>query len=119
MNLKKKITLSLFRQHRKNQIRLHELNYLFWECTLRCNLHCLYCGSDCMQEIQTPDMPLEDFLKVLDSIKPFVNSHKTMIALTGGEPLMRKDLTVRQRVLQTRISMGNGYQWLRAYAKTA
>jgi radical SAM enzyme (rSAM/lipoprotein system) len=92
MNLKKKITLSLFRQHKKNQTRLHELNYLFWECTLRCNLKCLHCGSDCTTETAMPDMPLEDFLKVLDRIKPFVNSHKTMIALTGGEPLMRKDL---------------------------
>jgi len=92
MNLKKKITLALFRQHRKNQIRLHELNYLFWECTLRCNLKCLHCGSDCKQETATSDMPLTDFLKVLDSITPHVNTRKTMIALTGGEPLMRKDL---------------------------
>jgi radical SAM enzyme (rSAM/lipoprotein system) len=92
MNLKKKITLALFRRHRKNQTRLHELKYLFWECTLRCNLQCLHCGSDCTQETATPDMPPADFLKVLDSIKPFVNPHKTMIALTGGEPLMRKDL---------------------------
>ena len=92
MNLKKKITLALFRQHRKNQARLHELNYLFWECTLRCNLNCLHCGSDCTSEATTPDMPLEDFLKVLDRIKPYVNPHKIMIALTGGEPLMRKDL---------------------------
>jgi radical SAM enzyme (rSAM/lipoprotein system) len=92
MNLRKRITLSLFRLHKKNQVRLHELNYLFWECTLRCNMQCLHCGSDCLQETATPDMPLADFLKVLDRIKPFVNSHKTMIALTGGEPLMRKDL---------------------------
>ena len=92
MNLKKKIILELFRQHRKNQTRLHELNYLFWECTLRCNLKCLHCGSDCTQETVTPDMPLSDFLKVLDIITPHVNPHKTMIALTGGEPLMRKDL---------------------------
>ncbi|MCL2290659.1 MAG: TIGR04133 family radical SAM/SPASM protein [Bacteroidetes bacterium] len=92
MNLKKEITLALFRQHRRNQTRLHELSYLFWECTLRCNLNCLHCGSDCTSEVSTPDMPLEDFLKVLDKIKPHVNPHKTMIALTGGEPLMRKDL---------------------------
>jgi radical SAM enzyme (rSAM/lipoprotein system) len=92
MNLKKKISLALFRQHRKNQTRLHNLNYLFWECTLRCNLQCLHCGSDCTQATETPDMPLADFLKVLDSIAPHVNTRKTMIALTGGEPLMRKDL---------------------------
>jgi radical SAM enzyme (rSAM/lipoprotein system) len=40
----------------------------------------------------SPDMPMQDFLKVLDTIIPHVNPHKTMIVLTGGEPLMRKDL---------------------------
>lgn len=37
-------------------------------------------------------MPLEDFSKVLDCIAPQVNPNKTMIVITGGEPLMRKDL---------------------------
>lgn len=92
MNLKKRIILSLFRQHKKNQSQLHELTYLFWECTLRCNLNCIHCGSDCSKEALTPDMPAEDFLKVLDSIAPKVNPHKTMIVITGGEPTMRKDL---------------------------
>jgi radical SAM enzyme (rSAM/lipoprotein system) len=92
VNLKKKIILSLFRQHKWNQTQLHELNYLFWECTLRCNLNCLHCGSDCTQEASVPDMPLPDFLNVLDTIAPHVNRHKTIIVLTGGEPLMRKDL---------------------------
>ncbi|MDR0798864.1 MAG: TIGR04133 family radical SAM/SPASM protein [Dysgonamonadaceae bacterium] len=92
MNLKKKLTLALFQQHKRNQTRLHQLNYLFWECTLRCNLSCLHCGSDCSKEASDPDMPLPDFLKVLDSITPHVDRHKTIIVLTGGEPLMRKDL---------------------------
>ena len=92
MNLKKKIILSLYQQHKRNQTKLHELSYLFWECTLRCNLNCLHCGSDCTKEALTADMPLEDFLKVLDSIAPHVNTHKTMVVITGGEPLMRKDL---------------------------
>lgn len=92
MNLKKKIILSLFQQHKRNQSKLHELTYLFWECTLRCNLNCIHCGSDCTKEAMSPDMPLEDFLKVLDNIAAHVDPHKTMIVLTGGEPLMRKDL---------------------------
>jgi radical SAM enzyme (rSAM/lipoprotein system) len=92
VNLKKRISLSLFQQHKRNQAQIHELNYLFWECTLRCNLNCRHCGSDCAKEAKVKDMPLADFLKVLDSIQPHVNPHKTMIALTGGEPLMRKDL---------------------------
>lgn len=39
-----------------------------------------------------PDMPAEDFLKVVDSIKPHVDSHHVNIIITGGEPLVRKDI---------------------------
>ena len=92
MNLKKKIVLSLYQQHKRNQSQLHELTYLFWECTLRCNLNCIHCGSDCTKEAMAPDMPMEDFLKVLDKISTQVNPNKTMVVITGGEPLMRKDL---------------------------
>ncbi|HOW32596.1 MAG TPA: radical SAM/SPASM domain-containing protein, partial [Bacteroidales bacterium] len=41
------IKRSLFRSFRKSESALHELTYLFWECTTRCNLNCLHCGSDC------------------------------------------------------------------------
>lgn len=92
MDLRTKILLDLFRQYRKTQTKLHELTYLFWECTLRCNFNCIHCGSDCTRESITPDMPKEDFLKVLSDIRPYVNPNKTMIVLTGGEPLVRKDL---------------------------
>ena len=51
-------------------------------------------------------MPAEDFLKVLDSITPHVNPHKTMIVLTGGEPLMRKDLEKCGEEIYKR-----GYPW--------
>lgn len=106
MNLKKHLTLALYQQHKKNQTKLHELSYLFWECTLRCNLNCLHCGSDCNKEAQTPDMPAEDFLRVLDTITPSVNPNKTMIVITGGEPLMRKDLADCGREIYRR-----GFPW--------
>jgi radical SAM enzyme (rSAM/lipoprotein system) len=51
-------------------------------------------------------MPGEDFLKVLDSITPHVNPHKTMVVLTGGEPLMRKDLEKCGEEIYKR-----GYPW--------
>lgn len=92
MNFKNKIILSLYQQHKRNQTQLHELTYLFWECTLRCNLNCIHCGSDCSKEALSPDMPLENFLKVLDDISSHVNPNKTMVVITGGEPLMRNDL---------------------------
>jgi pyruvate-formate lyase-activating enzyme len=39
-----------------------------------------------------PDMPFEDFAKVLRRVKETYDSHKIMIVVTGGEPLMRKDI---------------------------
>lgn len=92
MNLKKKLTLNLYQQHKKTQTKLHELTYLFWECTLRCNFNCIHCGSDCTTDANVPDMPMQDFLKILDEITPHIDTKKTMIVITGGEPLVRKDL---------------------------
>jgi radical SAM protein with 4Fe4S-binding SPASM domain len=43
----KKIAFRIFKE---SEIKLHELNYLFWECTTRCNLNCLHCGSDCLKD---------------------------------------------------------------------
>lgn len=63
-----------------------------WECTLRCNLACKHCGSDCHKDMRQKDMPLNDFMKAIDSITPHVDPHETMIVITGGEPLMRDDL---------------------------
>ena len=92
MDPKKKFILSLYQHYKTTQTKLHQLTYLFWECTLRCNSDCIHCGSDCTRESAVQDMPKEDFLKVLADIRPHVNPHKTMIVLTGGEPLVRRDL---------------------------
>ena len=53
----------LHRAFRANETAVHELNYLFWECTTRCNLHCRHCGSDCFAAGREVDMPLADFLR--------------------------------------------------------
>lgn len=90
--LRMRIALELERLRRNNLKVLHPLHQLFWECTLRCNVSCRHCGSDCRSTSTTPDMPAEDFLRVLDNIKPHVNSHEVMIIISGGEPLMRADL---------------------------
>lgn len=90
--IRKKVGLKLYQQYKANETKIHRLSYLMWECTLRCNLSCKHCGSDCHRDMAQKDMPLADFLNVIDSITPYVNTHKTMIVITGGEPLMRKDL---------------------------
>ena len=47
LGLKKRVALSLHSKVRKNDAKIHELRNLFWECTLRCNMNCRHCGSDC------------------------------------------------------------------------
>jgi len=106
ISFRKKIALELFRRYKKNEKKLHHLNYIFWECTLRCNLNCLHCGSDCKKESQVKDMPVEDFIRAIDDIKEIVNPNKTMIVFTGGEPLLRKDLEVCGKQLYER-----GFPW--------
>lgn len=77
---------------RERTKKLIPLRQLFWECTLRCNLNCLHCGSDCKKVSEQPDMPLKDFLPVLDEIKRNQPYHRTVVHLVGGEPLVRPDL---------------------------
>lgn len=84
--------MELQRQLILDNIERHPLRQLFWECTLRCNMKCRHCGSDCKVSSLHPDMPFEDFAKVLRRIKEKYDSHKVMIVITGGEPLMRKDI---------------------------
>ncbi|MBQ9539090.1 MAG: TIGR04133 family radical SAM/SPASM protein [Treponema sp.] len=92
MGLRERLGRSVFRLYRHAAAREHELNYLFWECTLRCNLSCLHCGSDCLKSSSVQDMPLRDFTRVLDNIQRHNSSPKLMVCISGGEPLLREDL---------------------------
>ena len=90
--IRTRVGLDLFGIQRAVQAKLHDLRFLFWECTLRCNLACLHCGSDCSSDDSVPDMPIGDLLPVLDRVAAAYDPNKIMIAVTGGEPLVRKDL---------------------------
>ena len=92
LSIRRRIALDIARSMRKSQEEEHPLRQLFWECTLRCNLRCRHCGSDCKQVAATPDMPKEDFFKVLDSIAAKTDPHKVFVIISGGEPTMRADL---------------------------
>ena len=107
LGLRKRLGLELFAQLYKHTVEEHPLRTLFWECTLRCNLNCRHCGSDCRAEATMPDMPLENFLRVVDEqITPNVDPHKVMIVISGGEVLVRKDLERAGLELYRR-----GYPW--------
>lgn len=82
------------------------LQQIFWECTLRCNLNCLHCGSDCRKDDMPQDMPFEDFARVLDEVAAEKEPSKIMVITTGGEPLARKDIVECGREITRR-----GFVW--------
>ena len=76
----------------KNRVKLRELKTILWECTLKCNVACRHCGSDCRVSSSVTDMPAADFFRVIDEITPHINPNKVLIIFTGGEALLRPDL---------------------------
>ncbi len=105
LSLRDIILRHLFSSYRKIETREHRLNYLFWECTLRCNLSCRHCGSDCLKTSGVEDMPASDFIRVLDNIKKN-GVQRLMVCITGGEPLLRDDLEEVGRAARQR-----GFGW--------
>mgnify|MGYP003303608573 CR=1 FL=1 len=53
---------------KEQEYEKHTLIDLFWECTLRCNLHCLHCGSSC-GDVKSEEMPVEVYDRFLREIK--------------------------------------------------
>jgi radical SAM enzyme (rSAM/lipoprotein system) len=106
ISFKKRLALNVFREYRRTEESLHELQYLFWECTHRCNLQCIHCGSDCSRDSLIPDMPISDFLRITKEIKAQYSPEKVMVVITGGEPLMRNDLELCGNELTIQ-----GYPW--------
>lgn len=105
--LRKTIGLRLFSDLYRGLVEEHKLRTLFWECTLRCNLSCRHCGSDCRVEPNVPDMPLADFLRVLDEeVTPHVDPRNVLVIFSGGEVLVRPDLEEAGREVTRR-----GYAW--------
>lgn len=69
----------------------YSLHTLFFEVTSRCNALCDHCGSRCTAS-KKDELSPETFKKVLDSVAENFGTKAIMLNITGGEPLMRKDL---------------------------
>jgi radical SAM protein with 4Fe4S-binding SPASM domain len=70
----------------------HKLVYLFWECTLNCNFFCKHCGSSAGRKIFPGELNTLEIKKAFKSIAEDYDPRQIMIAVTGGEPLLRKDI---------------------------
>lgn len=106
MNTRQLIDFENTRRERRWLEKNHPLRQLFWECTLRCNLSCRHCGSDCRKVSVTPDMPLEHFLPVLDDVATMIDPKKVLVNTVGGEPLVRPDIVECGKAITDR-----GFLW--------
>lgn len=100
------MAFEVVRRENERLCREHPLEQLFWECTLRCNLSCRHCGSDCAKDLAASEMPLKDFLTVLDEIAQHQDPATIMVSTVGGEPLVRHDIVECGREIKRR-----GFQW--------
>lgn len=70
-----------------------KITNLFWETTLRCNANCKHCGSRAGQDIKKEnELTTEEIKNVFKSIENKYNPKSLFISVTGGEPLVRKDV---------------------------
>jgi heme b synthase len=64
------------------------LRLVAWETTRRCNLSCVHCRASATDE-QSDDLDTQTAYRLLDEIADIA---KPIVILTGGEPLLRKDI---------------------------
>lgn len=71
---------------------VHPLRLLFWEATRRCNLACVHCGSSCTDEPLPGELTTDQVRQAFQTVAEDFTPANVLIAITGGEPLMRADL---------------------------
>ena len=83
-------------------------NYVIWDCTRRCNLHCEHCGA--VKETYETELSTAQIKQVIGQLAAL---GVDLFAVTGGEPLLRQDLLdvlgyANQQGMHTGIAT-NGY----------
>lgn len=80
------------------------ISYLRISVTDRCDFRCIYCMSESMQFVPRKELLTYDEITTIAAA--FIRRGTTRIRLTGGEPLVRRDILDLVRTLGQ--SLGNG-----------
>ena len=103
---RKKKELDKIAKEVKELIENPILSNLFLEVTLRCNAKCEHCGSSCGGIIPKDEISAEQLKKTLLEIHEKYGAPNVFLTVTGGEPLMRKDLF---DIMKYAVSLG--FRW--------
>lgn len=79
-------------EYRQKLYKKPVLKDLFLEVTSRCNAKCEHCGSSCGNSILDDEISADELKKALYEISCHYNSKDILLNVTGGEPLIRRDL---------------------------
>ncbi|MGD2086398.1 MAG: radical SAM protein [Candidatus Aminicenantes bacterium] len=73
----------------------HPLRILFWQTTLNCDSSCKYCSSPKESWEHDKELTTDEIISALNKIKEkFDIKEIIQLSFTGGEPLLRKDITI-------------------------
>ena len=73
------------------------------EVTSRCNLACAQCINEVHPDYLTPDLPLAAVLRLLEDLQ---KAAVIQITITGGEPLVRKDIfSILDSIVERRFGL--------------
>ncbi len=84
--------LTLVKKYKEMSMENPCLIDLFWECTLSCNAKCKHCGSSAESKKYEGELTTQEIKDAFKQIAKDMDASKILINVTGGEPLVRKDL---------------------------
>jgi MoaA/NifB/PqqE/SkfB family radical SAM enzyme len=91
-NVRKLGELTLMKKYIEREAQTHTLIDLFWETTLTCNAACKHCGSSAENKQYEGELTTQEIKDAFRQIAQDMNADRILINVTGGEPLVRKDL---------------------------
>ncbi len=75
--------------------------FVLWELSGKCSLHCRYCYNNSPSNVELTTEEALDVINELDKLQVF------SVCLSGGEPLLRKDLlTIMDALIERKIAVG-------------
>ena len=98
--------ITLMKEYKIRQFEKHPLLDLFWECTMSCNAKCKHCGSSALSRKYEDELTTEEIKNAFKSISESMDASTILINVTGGEPLVRKDIF---EVMEYATSLG--FRW--------